>query len=1283
MGSATKSFGHFATFRISVFFILLGVMHGRTLAQEIKFGRLNFANYPVIECPFIYTGLNGEKDFSLQVKDFKVLEDGQDAQVVEVIHPKKEAKPVSVVLVFDISSSMKGERLALAKEAAVGFLEQFPLETSEVAIASFSDQVYLNCDFTQNNERLKESINKLEHISGTNYTRAFLTGETGAIDIVRQGRYKKVIIFLTDGLSSANSAQIIQKAADSDVSVYCITMALKMPEILKEISTQTGGHYFEALTNIYQLHSFYAAISQLLQTSGYSLLRWRATTKCDRKRSVKLECRKLVYEFPYEVPEYLAGKLQADPSILYFGETNDKGIANALLTLTALNQSFTINALSAWKRSYFAVADSLKFPLELPVNESLVINLMYKNPDRGLVTDALTIEIKGCPPVQVTLNGGIEEQLKLIAPAGGEVFTIGVDTAIIWEGVKQSRQVGMYYRTADNRPWKSIGIGAGLYSKWQIPNDTGTNVKVKLEPAFLYDRDFNMANRLMLNDQLLFFASNSDGSFVLTIDNFKVLQLWDTRNNQSLLTISGYGIQEALLSNDSKQIIASNGFETFVWEIATHKMVARFTNKQRLFLSHINQDGSESLLTTRLYKDIATHSTKAWLPYSNTVIPIPEQKEVSSVAISPDSSMALTFNNEKQLKVWDLSTGQNVGSMKLYDDSPSAIISSTGENFAINSASGVKLYNRMGEAIFHASEATHHMFTPDGKVLITSSRGTLYKFWDVRNGDLLFQVRGSFKVATHSSKIWYYANDTLVVKNLLLKGKETRIFYRGLKDAVLSPNETIVVMKDRSNTLEFYDLAENKFYNAITEFKGQIMQMKFSPDSKTLFIAAGNKQLQILRSVTNKNLTGTESGYFSIIKPNLRVKDTLLFNPRETGSAHERMVPGFITNSTKYPVAVKGMEIKGADSSEFSLVSNYFPCTISGKSSKEVELRFSPTSPGSKKAVLYTYTPTDTLQTLIYGNATVKKTELLTTWVDFGKVKVSSSKDSLVAVLKNTGTNSLIIDGIVSIGPNQEQFQYNSAIINREIATDSVLKVAMTFKPQFRGRISGSIGIKIKGSDEVQTIMLFGEGIASRELVLTGRTLNSADSLAIEAEVVLTDLQSRRIVANLNTTSNGLYTLPISCDRNYSLTANKESYISGSENVDITGVVHSDTIRQDIYLTEIKSGALMRMNCVFFNFAKRELLPVSKTELNRLTAILNQYPAIHIEIHGHTDSIGSEQANLILSKNRVNAVRQYLIKSGISPTRLTVKYYGESLPIAPNSTEQGRARNRRVEVKVE
>jgi outer membrane protein OmpA-like peptidoglycan-associated protein len=72
-------------------------------------------------------------------------------------------------------------------------------------------------------------------------------------------------------------------------------------------------------------------------------------------------------------------------------------------------------------------------------------------------------------------------------------------------------------------------------------------------------------------------------------------------------------------------------------------------------------------------------------------------------------------------------------------------------------------------------------------------------------------------------------------------------------------------------------------------------------------------------------------------------------------------------------------------------------------------------------------------------------------------------------------------------------------------------------------------------------------------------------------------------------------------------------------------------------------------------------------------------PTVHIEISGHTDNVGNDQLNQTLSENRAKAVYQYLISNQISPARLVYKGYGKTQPIALNTTEEGRQKNRRTE----
>ncbi len=100
---------------------------------------------------------------------------------------------------------------------------------------------------------------------------------------------------------------------------------------------------------------------------------------------------------------------------------------------------------------------------------------------------------------------------------------------------------------------------------------------------------------------------------------------------------------------------------------------------------------------------------------------------------------------------------------------------------------------------------------------------------------------------------------------------------------------------------------------------------------------------------------------------------------------------------------------------------------------------------------------------------------------------------------------------------------------------------------------------------------------------------------------------------------------------------------------------------------------------VYFAFDKSEITPNSKLALDKLVKIFNEYPETNILVEGHTDDKGTDSYNLALSQKRALAVGNYLKKENISPSRLTINWYGETQPKVENSTDASRAENRRVE----
>lgn len=104
---------------------------------------------------------------------------------------------------------------------------------------------------------------------------------------------------------------------------------------------------------------------------------------------------------------------------------------------------------------------------------------------------------------------------------------------------------------------------------------------------------------------------------------------------------------------------------------------------------------------------------------------------------------------------------------------------------------------------------------------------------------------------------------------------------------------------------------------------------------------------------------------------------------------------------------------------------------------------------------------------------------------------------------------------------------------------------------------------------------------------------------------------------------------------------------------------------------------------ILFASGSASLQPGARDKIRQLASVLNRYPRTTIQVIGHTDSRGSEESNLELSRRRAQAVAEELVAAGVSPSRITTFGRGESSPIATNETPEGRAMNRRVELVIQ
>lgn len=217
-----------------------------------------------------------------------------------------------------------------------------------------------------------------------------------------------------------------------------------------------------------------------------------------------------------------------------------------------------------------------------------------------------------------------------------------------------------------------------------------------------------------------------------------------------------------------------------------------------------------------------------------------------------------------------------------------------------------------------------------------------------------------------------------------------------------------------------------------------------------------------------------------------------------------------------------------------------------------------------------------------------------------------------------------------------------------------------------------------------QTVLAPAVAVATAQVtILKGTVTNDATKQPLDAAIDLIDNATGQTIATFrsNATS-GRYLVSLPSGTNYGIVVRQDGYLFHSENFDLPAGAAFAEVVKDIPLKKLEVGTVIVLRNIFFDTGKATLRPESTAELERLQKLLTETPALKLEMAGHTDDVGEAAMNQDLSQRRAQAVVSYLTQHGIAAARLSAIGYGETQPVAPNTTKLGRQLNRRTEFKV-
>lgn len=229
-----------------------------------------------------------------------------------------------------------------------------------------------------------------------------------------------------------------------------------------------------------------------------------------------------------------------------------------------------------------------------------------------------------------------------------------------------------------------------------------------------------------------------------------------------------------------------------------------------------------------------------------------------------------------------------------------------------------------------------------------------------------------------------------------------------------------------------------------------------------------------------------------------------------------------------------------------------------------------------------------------------------------------------------------------------------------------------------------SVAPRTTGNSDIYQVVL-PEKLRPELVSTITLTVKDKDGKPVEADVLLEDLSTGEVIGQLRTDpSTGRFFTVLPHEGRYSYVITKEGYFPRSNHVDL--LEKGDRLEMDEVIELQKIDEMIgeertiRLNNLFFDLDKYVLRSESFPELNRMVDIIKEND-LSIEVLGHTDNTGSPEYNKKLSEQRAGAVRDYLVSQGIPTDKIATKGFGETQPLASNETEEGRARNRRVEIR--
>ncbi|MBD1207288.1 MAG: choice-of-anchor D domain-containing protein [Ignavibacteria bacterium] len=1036
--------------------------------------------------------------------DFRLAEDGVQRTVADYVCPTQQAKPVSAVLTIDISGSMGvpfngTTRLKIAQEAANAFVGALATDGSECGIVAFETNSYPFQDFTTDKGRLTQVVNGLSPLNGTNYQLAFSGNPGGALTMLERAKNSnRAVIFLTDGLSTANYNQVIQQAKQVGATVYCITIGFPVPPVLDTIARATGGEAFSNVQSKDEAIQIYRELANRIRLNTPCVVEWTTDLPCRSvARSVVLTALSLGVSasLSYIPPVSLESQVAILPRAVAMGSLAiGQSISRPVsLQLNTGAQDLVIRRIRSSDNAFRVLEQNFTLVAGQPARS---LNVQYTAQDSGYRFATLTVETdNGCTFDFYATSGfpGVRPAtptLVLTHPNGGETFLVGTDTVITWKGLPPSEEARLDYSIDGGKTWIVVDTAAkNLRRPWRVPNTPSDNCYMRVQQknssgaAFFGDSAVALIGHKSSVNSAQF---NKEGDRIVTASDDRTGIYWNAQDKfgqfisyiQIGNRFSSMRLRYATFNSQTDIIFGGENASDNVGIVPGRSL--GFGNIIGTSISALGNSAIRSISANPSVPDrflVVTESPNGGIYIHDNRLPGNGTSKLVTVLRTSDASLVYNAHYTPPISI----VGNNgqaslfygiIGALQGFNDGVRLWLFGQDEataNLPIRWASNVQA--SYVDAISDPSR-------PGNLRIAVACTDNRVRFLTVvvENGNLRLEQDMTISEIAHPLPIKMLSFDPSGNFLVTVGGNQAFIWQVG------QPSQLQTVLNSPAKRLH----------------KANINTAFFSPDGSRVVTASQDNDTNVVVWFVREKLPLQEdrsNNLWRIVRPHLVANDidvgkAIVGNDKDTTHL-------VLTNPDLYSVPVTKVWFKKANS-PFSIVSGGAPFTVNAATPPRlglynIEFRFHPLVEGrgveNTDSVFFQTIAGDTLRAKISGEGVLQRIQISTQSIDWRERFVNIGFDTVQAVVRNVSTvpvtfslptvpnvSGTFIPAFSILGVTLSPRSTNNGGIITLAVGDSIV-VNLRFTAPYLGLIGAPLQFITNQPGEPPTVQLLGTGV--------------------------------------------------------------------------------------------------------------------------------------------------------------------------------------------------------------